>query len=87
MDDLVRTILERDAWADKGEAAPPPDLRIDLTARVVALLVEQVGGRVAFDSSDIAAVPSRLILLPFATGDHGIQLQVRRLAPDKKDLG
>jgi hypothetical protein len=53
MDDLVRTVLESPgAWGSKSgksdvEPTSPPDLRADLTARVVALLVERAGGRPA----------------------------------------
>ena len=85
MDDLVRTILDTSgAWGGKSDVGPvqPPDLELDLTARVVALLIERLGGRVAFDQSDIASVPSRLLLIPSATEARGIDLEVRRLAHD-----
>jgi len=85
MDDLVRTILESPgAWGGKSDVEPvqSPDLTSDLTARLVALLVENAGGRVAFDSSEIASVPSRLLLIPYATEERGIQLETRRLSQD-----
>jgi hypothetical protein len=80
---LVRAILESPgAWGGKSDVEPmqPPDLRIDMTARLVALLVEQAGGRVAFDSSQISSVASRLLLIPYATEERGIQLEVRQLS-------
>ncbi len=83
MDDLVRTILDSPgAWGGKSDVEPlhPPDLRVDLTARLVALLVEQVGGRADFDAASIDSVATRLLLIPKATADRGIQLEVRRLA-------
>jgi hypothetical protein len=86
MDDLVRTILESPgAWGGKGdvERMQPPDLRIDVTARLFALLVERAGGRVAFDSSEIASVPTRLLLIPYATEERGIELEVRPLSRDQ----
>lgn len=81
MDDLIRTILAWPARGEKGDSDVygPPDLRIDSTAAVVALLVERAGVRVAFSGQEITEVASRLLLLPRST-DEGISLEVRLLA-------
>jgi hypothetical protein len=90
MDDLVKAIIEaKGVWGsrDRSFTQGPADLSADYAARVIALLVERVGGQVEFGPDEIRDVPHRLMLLPYAVEPEtslaepsGLMLEIRRLA-------
>jgi hypothetical protein len=87
MDDLIRRIVESHAvWAAREGIVDqsPPDLDSDYAARVIALLVERLGGVVDIEARDIVDVPRRLLLVPYTTepamsDQPGLRLETRRL--------
>lgn len=82
MDDLLKSIIEeRGAWGSRDSEVPRgyADLEHDFAGRLIALLVESAGGRVAVRSDDVTDVPGRLTLSVNATED-GLIVETRRLA-------
>jgi hypothetical protein len=82
MDDLMRTIMdERTRWGppDRVLDHQLPDLAADYAARVIALVLERIGGNAQFSQQELDDVPNRLLLLVRSTGD-GVELETRRLA-------
>jgi hypothetical protein len=80
MDDVVRAFTEpAGAWGGKGiDDRQPPDLATDYAARLVALLVESVGGTVTVSPSQLRSVPQRLLLL-IREGEDVLELETRPL--------
>jgi hypothetical protein len=86
MNELVRSILESRGWGARNGRVPhdPPELRDDYAARVVALLVERLGGRVDLGSDELLEVPDRLMLIPYSVEPDdmeppGLALEIRPL--------
>jgi hypothetical protein len=80
MDEFVAAFTEPvGVYGGKGlDDREPPDLSTDYAARLVALLVEDLGGTVAIPRPDLRAVPDRLVLL-VREGEEMLELQTRPL--------
>ena len=87
MDDLIRSrVEEQGAWGskDKSILLPAVDLDRDYSARVIALLVERLGGEATLTRNEIAIVADRLALLPLDS-ENTFGFEVRRLAASEPD--
>lgn len=87
MDDVVRGLMTDPAWQgiDRTFTLQPADLAGDYAGRVIALLVDRLGGQVTIEPEEIDAVVDRLMLLPVAVDAPTVSrptlaLEVRRLA-------
>lgn len=79
MDDLIRQAVAW-PWTDsKPHDHVPPDLTDDYAGRVIALLIERLGGSVSLAAEQIRDVADRLIVVPVESED-GLEFQVRALA-------
>ena len=81
MNDFVRKILGAPgAPGPKVVEHEPPSLDDDYEARLLALLIERAGSGEFFSREEVAAAPTRLLLLPLESED-GLRLEVKQLAP------
>lgn len=86
----MRGLLTDVSWRalDRTTTVEPPDLTLDYAGRVIALLVERLGGQITLEAAELDSVANRLMLLPRVDeprteGQPTIHMEVRRLAgPD-----
>ena len=80
MDDLIRAFIDpAGAWGGKGlDDREPPDLRTAASARLVALLVEALGGTFTVTRSDLHALADDALLV-ILEGEDMLQLETRRV--------
>lgn len=70
---------------DRTVTLAPADLTVDYAGRVIALLVERLGGQITVEADEIDEVVDRLMLLPRVDepqrdGQPTLHVEVRRLA-------
>jgi hypothetical protein len=80
MDELLQAFIEPAAWGGKGiDDREPPELATEYAARLVAVLVEGLGGTVTVTPSQLRSVPERLLLL-IRQGEDVLEFETRPLA-------
>ena len=67
------------AWGGKGlDDRTPPDLEQDYAARLLAVVVEILGGQVTVTRSQLQSAPDQLLLLVWE-GEDRLEFQTRHL--------
>jgi hypothetical protein len=81
MDELIRVFSESAQHVDKSIDHQPPDLTSDHAARLVALLVEGLGGSVTVTRKQLRDVSERCLLLVIEN-EGELRLDTRYLESD-----
>jgi len=86
MEERVRAFTGAGAPLDKTTDWQPPDMMDDYMARLLALVVERLGGQATITRDEVREVPGRLMVLVREIDDSLI-VETRRLATEPTASG